>query len=419
MEISWNALKTDFKGETCFTHARGVVLENGFGLFTAQPLRLSGCDVFYGMYISTTADGGETWSPLKQSKNLVRRDIGGGIQIAMCDATPTYHRATGKLLLLGHYAAYINDKLMPSPRPRHTVYSVYDAETGDFSPFKLLEMPTDAEETYFACGNGSGQSLELPNGELLIPVYYSSKQAARDPWHSCSSVSVLRCAFDGESLRLLEIGNRLTVSAPAGDIKTIEAATIMDDGAEKQLIVLIHPGIELATAKNITPVKLAKLVTNEIQQAVNLNGKGAKVKVNFSKKHPAGTYAIWNCVRYSNQQQWTRVNLTLPQGGTQEVFRHINSASEFLKSKFFGENGRGKFFWTYPNTSYTDCIYHKLGKPFDSLNYNVVISGEKYVELAGTIILPDPSTEYFDEMVKTLSGINHNKWYVDEGNAKK
>ena len=216
MEISWNALKTDFKGETCFTHARGVVLENGFGLFTAQPLRLSGCDVFYGMYISTTADGGETWSPLKQSKNLVRRDIGGGVQIAMCDATPTYHRATGKLLLLGHYAAYINDKLMPSPRPRHTVYSVYDVETGDFSPFKLLEMPTDAEETYFACGNGSGQSLELPNGELLIPVYYSSKQAARDPWHSCSSVSVLRCAFDGESLRLLEIGNSLTVSVPRG-----------------------------------------------------------------------------------------------------------------------------------------------------------------------------------------------------------
>ena len=193
----------------------------------------------------------------------------------------------------------------------------------------------------------------------------------------------------------------------------------MDDGAEKQLVVLIHPGIELATAKNITPVKLSELVTNEIQQAVNLKGKNAKVKVNFARKHPAGTYAIWNCIRYSNKQEWTRVNLSLPQGGTQEVFRHVNSASEFLKSKFFGENGRGKFFWTYPNTSYTDCVYHKLGKPFDSLNYNVVISSEKYFELAGTIILPNPSTKYFDEMVKTLCGINHNKWYVDENNAKK
>ena len=214
-------------------------------------------------------------------------------------------------------------------------------------------------------------------------------------------------------------GNKLSISVPAGDIKTIEAATIMDDGAEKQLVVLIHPGIELTTAKNITPVKLSELVTNDIQQAVNIKGKNAKVKVNFARKHPAGTYAIWNCVRYSNKQEWTRVNLSLPQGGSQEVFRHRNSASEFLKSQFFGENGRGKFFWTYPNTSYTDCVYHKLGKPFDSLNYNVVISSEKYFELAGTIILPDPSTEYFDEMVKTLCGINHNKWYVDENNAKK
>ena len=213
-------------------------------------------------------------------------------------------------------------------------------------------------------------------------------------------------------------GNKLTVSAPAGNIKTIEAATITDDGAEKQLIVLIHNGIELVTAKNITPVKKAKLVTNEIQQAVNFSGKGAKIKVNFAKQHPAGTYSIWNCIRLSNKQEWTRVNMRLPQGGEEEIFRHINSASEFLKSKFFGENGRGKFFWTYRYTNYYDCIYHKLGKPFSSLDYFVPISKEKYVEIAGTIILPNPTTEYFDEMVKTLSGINHNKWYVDEQNAK-
>ena len=71
MEISWNALKTDFNGETCFTHARGVVLENGFGLFTAQPLRLSGCDVFYGMYISTTADGAHVKLPVKTVEAVV------------------------------------------------------------------------------------------------------------------------------------------------------------------------------------------------------------------------------------------------------------------------------------------------------------------------------------------------------------
>ena len=211
---------------------------------------------------------------------------------------------------------------------------------------------------------------------------------------------------------------KLTVSVPDEDIKSIEAVTIVDNGAEKQLVVLIHPGIELVTAKGITPVRQAELVKNEIQQAVNLSGKNASAKVNFTKTHPAGTYSIWNCVRFSNKQKWTRVNLKLPQGGNQEVFRHINSASEFLKSKFFGENGRGKFFWTFPNKHYYDCIPHKLEADFSSLTYQVPISREEYVELAGTIILPDPSPQYFDEMVKTLSGINHNKWYVDEHNAK-
>ena len=217
-----------------------------------------------------------------------------------------------------------------------------------------------------------------------------------------------------------ELANgKLTVSVPAGDIKSIEAATVVDNGAEKQLVVLIHPGIELVTAKNITPVAQAKLVTNEIQQAVNFKGRNAKLKVNFAKKHPAGTYSIWNCIRLSNQQNWTRVNVLLPQGGSEEVFRHMNSASEFLKSKFFGENGRGKFFWNFRNNHYYECVYHDLGKEFNSLDYVVPISHENYVEVAGTLILPAPATAYFDEMVKTLSGINHNKWYVDEHNRIK
>ena len=140
MNISWQTIKTDFAGETCFTHARGVILENGFGLLTTQPLRLSGSDVFYGMYISTTNDGGNTWSELRPSATLVRRDMGGGFQLALCDATPMLHKKTGKILLIGHYAAYLNDEMMPDPRPRHATYAVYNEREQDFSPFEIIEM---------------------------------------------------------------------------------------------------------------------------------------------------------------------------------------------------------------------------------------------------------------------------------------
>ena len=161
-------------------------------------------------------DGGKTWSELKPSKTLVRRDIGNGIEIAMCDSTLCIIKKTGKIILLGHYAAYVNDNLMSPPRPRHTTYAVYDEENGDFSPFGLLEIPKDDEETYFSCGNGSGQSIELENGDLLIPVYYNDKKSACDPWHSCLSASVMHCSFNGKKLKFLEMGNELTVGMPRG-----------------------------------------------------------------------------------------------------------------------------------------------------------------------------------------------------------
>lgn len=172
MQIQWNVIPTDFRGDYCFTHARGVVTPTGFGVMTAQPLRLSGSDIFYGMYLSTTTDGGKTWSALTPSEHVVRRDLGGGFQIAMSDATPIYHKKTGKILLLGQSVLYLDDELAPNPRPRHTLYSIYDEESGDFSPFRQIDMPQDEAETYF-----------------------SSKAAACDPWHGCESSAVVRCAI--------------------------------------------------------------------------------------------------------------------------------------------------------------------------------------------------------------------------------
>lgn len=216
MDIKQTSFKTQFDGKLCYTHARAAIREDGFGVLTTQPLRLTGCDVFYGMYISTTHDFGNSWSPLLPSKNLVRQRLDNGLEIAMCDATPMFHKKSGKLLLIGHYAAYLNDELAPEPRIRQTTYSVFDEKTGDFSPFKILTMPTDENETFFSCGNGCGQSLELPGGELLIPIYHENKKQAADSWNSCSTVSVLRCSFDGENINLLEIGAPLTIDIPRG-----------------------------------------------------------------------------------------------------------------------------------------------------------------------------------------------------------
>ena len=106
MKIEATRIPTDFGGEVCYTHARAVILRDGFGIMTAQPLRLTGIDVFYGMYISKTYDGGKSWSALTPSKTLVRQAMGDGYEMAMCGATPILHKKAEKLSLSGR-AQYI------------------------------------------------------------------------------------------------------------------------------------------------------------------------------------------------------------------------------------------------------------------------------------------------------------------------
>ena len=123
-----------------------------------------------------------------------------------CDATPMHHKKTDNILLLGHTAEYEKGASHPTGRKRHTFYSVFDKETKEFRQMKFLEMP----EGYERCGNGSGQSVELENGDILIPVYYKKDNEPN------MYAMVLRCSFDGENITVLEMGTPLTVHIKRG-----------------------------------------------------------------------------------------------------------------------------------------------------------------------------------------------------------
>ena len=218
MQISLQRIDTGFRGETCYTHARAGISPDGQAVITMQPLRLSGSDIFYGMRMMKSGDGGETWSAITPCAHLTRLPWPGtkGAEHVFCDGTPFWHKAPGKFILTGHNAVYINDEIHPDPRPRSTVYSVYDAEKGDFSPFRMLEIPENLREDHFSSGAGCTQILEEEDGSLLIPVYHMSRQVASDSRRGCSSACVLRCSFDGEKLRVTEAGDSFTVPVPRG-----------------------------------------------------------------------------------------------------------------------------------------------------------------------------------------------------------
>ena len=214
MKISLQQIKTGFRGEYCYTHARGAVLPGGKAVITTQKLRLSGVDIFSGLEMTVSNDAGQNWSPITLQEPLKRRSLGDGVEQTFCDATPFFHRKSGKLILTGHDVMYINDEMMPPPRPRHTVWSVFDEKMGSWSEFKTLIMPD--EEQYFSCGSGCGQIWELDNGDLLIPVYFMSREEAKTPGQSTYHAMVLHCSFDGEDIRVLEMGNVLSLDVPRG-----------------------------------------------------------------------------------------------------------------------------------------------------------------------------------------------------------
>ncbi|WP_294506726.1 sialidase family protein [uncultured Victivallis sp.] len=217
-EIELRKIETNFTGETCFTHARAAMTPDGFAVMTTQPLRLSGSDIYYGLHELTSRDKGRNWSAIRPVRELSRRPFpgGDGWEIAMADATPLYHRATGTFLLTGASMLYCDDEFVPPPRPRHTLYSTMDPATGNWSEYKVLDMPEDPEGNFFACAAGCTQYLELDNGELLIPVYTMNREEALDPWHNSYRAAVMRCGFDGKSLRVLECGSFLTTPVPRG-----------------------------------------------------------------------------------------------------------------------------------------------------------------------------------------------------------
>ena len=212
--VELNTVSSGYDRQTCWVHARGGVVPPNTAIITLQKLRLSGSDIFYALHGMRSDDLGRTWtSPVKQN-TLARRALEGGIEACPCDFTPAWHAATGKLLGTGHSALYQDDELVRGAYRRRTVYSVYDPGANAWCEWKTLSPPDD--EHFFDAGAGSTQRVDLPNGEILLPIYFHDREGSANRGKSCSAVTIWRCRFDGTDLSCVEHGDELRVGDPRG-----------------------------------------------------------------------------------------------------------------------------------------------------------------------------------------------------------
>lgn len=209
--IETQILQSGYDRKTCWVQTRcGRVPPTG-AVITTQKLRLSGSDIFYGIHTLHSEDFGRTWTPPQAQPGLMRRRNPDGTEDCPCDGTPTWHAVTGKLLLTGHLAQYRDDELVSGLRPRSTYFSVYDEATRRFSDWRILALPTD-DPAVFNSGAGCVQRFDLPDGDILLPIYYRPA----DDCTRCYRASVMRCGFDGTTLVFKERGPDLSCPDPRG-----------------------------------------------------------------------------------------------------------------------------------------------------------------------------------------------------------
>lgn len=200
-----------YDGKKCWCHARaGVIPKAGKAggprmVMTMNTLDVSGSDVFKGVYGLRSDDLGKTWTqPAELPQLATRRETIDGVErpVAVSDFWPTWHAASNTLLGTGHSVVYTPTWKVTHPRPRHTTYATYNADSDQWSPWKKLRMP--AGDKFHDCGAGCTQRVDLPDGSLLLPIYF------RPPGKN-SRVTVARCTFDGETLKFVKQGTELSI----------------------------------------------------------------------------------------------------------------------------------------------------------------------------------------------------------------
>jgi len=207
-DIQLDTIRSGFDKETCWVHPRAGTIpgKTPIVVMTMQKLLLSGSDVFYALNEMRTDDLGQTWTGPVEHESLGRRQEGEMVSV-ICDFTPKWHVASGKLLGTGHVARY-KDNRLAGDYPRQTSYSWYNPEARTWALWRTVTMPDDPK--FYSSGAGCTQRVDLPNGDILLPFYFKAKGA------KTASSAVMRCRFDGETLRYVEHGDEMTVEEPRG-----------------------------------------------------------------------------------------------------------------------------------------------------------------------------------------------------------
>lgn len=170
---------------------------------------------FHDIYETRSTDGGETWSDPAVIASLKRYREVDEYEVAPGDFWPTWHAKTKTILATGKTFNFRDGKQENRLRERvaYAVRKPFVADEASWSTLKFLETPKKDHAGFeiVAPNAGTTQRVDLPNGEILLPVRYE-----REPDKHNYTTVVCRCRFDGEQLTYLEHGSELNIPKGRG-----------------------------------------------------------------------------------------------------------------------------------------------------------------------------------------------------------
>lgn len=178
-------------------------------VITLQKIDRVGTHMYHGLAAMWSDNLGKSWRGPDALPSVDRVVHPDGLLEAPVDMTPQFHRQSGRLLVTG--ATFWQD---PKTRrnllrgPSDTAYAVYLPETRRWSDWRQLAKPADPK-FHFARA-GCTQRVDLPKGDILLPIYFY-----RQGPDEINHVTVVRCTFDGDTLRWREHGSEHTVDLQA------------------------------------------------------------------------------------------------------------------------------------------------------------------------------------------------------------
>ncbi len=172
----------------------------------------SGTHNFHDIYQAVSRDGGRSWSEPALIPSLRRTRQPDGYEVAAGDLWPTWHSESGKVIATGKTFNFAGGEHEDRMREKVS-YAVMNPMTGAWGPMRFLEMPEKdhAGNVITAANAGCTQRVDLPRGDILLPVRYLADRKKQN----YTSI-VVRCGFDGETLTYQKHGSELTIPQGRG-----------------------------------------------------------------------------------------------------------------------------------------------------------------------------------------------------------